>query len=446
MRILHITNEFSKKNYSIASLIIHISKLFKKNHDQNVNIVTSKIDKNLFSEKNIELVNFSSWINFFAKSEETKRKIKNNDVVHIHGIWAPIQLFSIIYCNNINKTFIIHPHGMLLKEALSSAGRIKLSFKILTLIFLKFFLRKNVFFISITRQESQAIKKFFPSAVLKEIPNPIPFEIFDSEIKNKLKQIIYFGRIHPHKNLELLIQGFINAKLDKEWKLKIYGIRDDEKYFDKLQKIIKNYDNINIYEPVFGQERQNIMSSSWANILVSKSEVLSLSILESSYFGLPSITNKNIELNEFKECVVLTSLNINELTNKIQDISRWSLEDRIEKEKKIKSISRAKILNLETPNWDSLVEKGLSPDSYVFNQCSETVNGVNNEIPVYMGIGVDAPSYNSVQAKCTPEIVYESVINSFNAGASGVIYSPNYNFMKFSNLDGSVKALKELDI
>ena len=203
MRILHITNEFSKKNYSIASLIIHISKLFKKNHDQNVNIVTSKIDKNLFNEKNIELVNFNSWINFFAKSEETKRKIKNNDVVHIHGIWAPIQLFSIIYCNNINKTFIIHPHGMLLKEALSSAGRIKLSFKILTLIFLKFFLRKNVFFISITRQESQAIKKFFPSAVLKEIPNPVPFKIFDFEVKNKLKQIIYFGRIHPHKNLEL---------------------------------------------------------------------------------------------------------------------------------------------------------------------------------------------------------------------------------------------------
>ena len=237
---------------------------------------------------------------------------------------------------------------MLLKEALSSAGKIKFFFKVLTLTLLKLFLRKNVFFISITGQESQAIKKFFPSAILKEIPNPIPFEIFDANVKNKLKQIIYFGRIHPHKNLELLIQGFINAKLDKGWKLKIYGIRDDEKYFDKLQKIIKNYDNINIYEPVFCQERQNIMSSSWANILVSKSEVLSLSILESSYFGLPSITNKNIELNEFKECVVLTSLNINELTNKIQDISRWSFEDRLEREKKIKSIARAKISNLTT--------------------------------------------------------------------------------------------------
>ena len=104
------------------------------------------------------------------------------------------------------------------------------------------------------------------------------------------------------------------------------------------------------------------------------------------------------------------------------------------------------ILNFETTKWDLLIEKGLNPDNYVFNQCYETVNGVDNEIPVYMGIGVDAPSYNSIQSKCTPEIVYESVINSINAGASGIIYSPNYNFMKFSNLDGAVKALDKLEI
>lgn len=104
------------------------------------------------------------------------------------------------------------------------------------------------------------------------------------------------------------------------------------------------------------------------------------------------------------------------------------------------------ILNFETTNWDSLIEKGLDPDNYVFNQCMETVNGVNNKIPVYMGIGVDAPSYNPIQAKCTQKIVYESVKNSCKAGASGIIYSPNYNFMKFKNLDGSVKALKELNL
>ena len=45
----------------------------------------------------------------------------------------------------------------------------------------------------------------------------------------KKKQFVYFGRIHPHKNIDIIIKAFREAKLDKEWKLKIYGINDDLK-------------------------------------------------------------------------------------------------------------------------------------------------------------------------------------------------------------------------
>ena len=103
-----------------------------------------------------------------------------------------------------------------------------------------------------------------------------------------------------------------------------------------------------------------------------------------------------------------------------------------------------KVLNIETSSWEDLFSTGLSATQYVNQQCLETVQGVSNKIPVYMGIGVDAPSYHSSQSKCSPKIVYDSVISSYKAGASGVIYSPNYSFMNFANLDGSVKALKKL--
>ena len=36
MNILHVTNEFSKKNYSIASLIIHLFKFYDSSEDVNV--------------------------------------------------------------------------------------------------------------------------------------------------------------------------------------------------------------------------------------------------------------------------------------------------------------------------------------------------------------------------------------------------------------------------
>ena len=63
-----------------------------------------------------------------------------------------------------------------------------------------------------------------------------------------------------------------------------------------------------------------------------------------------------------------------------------------------------------------------------------------------MGLGIDAPAHNNNQAKCTPKMVYQSVKNSVEAGAQGLIYSPNYSFMKLSNLDASVQALKDLEI
>ena len=76
----------------------------------------------------------------------------------------------------------------------------------------------------------------------------------------------------------------------------------------------------------------------------------------------------------------------------------------------------------------------------------DAVDGVEGRIPVYMGIGVDAPSHNANQAKCTYEMVYQSVIKSVEAGALGLIYSPNYSFMNLKNLDASVHALRDLKV
>ena len=89
-----------------------------------------------------------------------------------------------------------------------------------------------------------------------------------------------------------MIEAFDGANLPANWKLNIYGIRDDENYYSQLIELITNKDNIFIKEPVFGKEKLKILSSSWANILLSKSEVLSLSVLESAALELPSLVKK----------------------------------------------------------------------------------------------------------------------------------------------------------
>ena len=103
-------------------------------------------------------------------------------------------------------------------------------------------------------------------------------------------------------------------------------------------------------------------------------------------------------------------------------------------------------LGLDQAPWDDLVAAGLDPDTYVYGQCVDAVRGVGGKIPVYMGLGVDAPRTQAHQAVCTPDIVYRSVLATYRAGGEGVIFAPNYASMKLSNLDGAASALDELGL
>lgn len=105
-----------------------------------------------------------------------------------------------------------------------------------------------------------------------------------------------------------------------------------------------------------------------------------------------------------------------------------------------------RLLGLEEAPWDEVVQRGFDPDTYVYDQCRRTVEAVRGRVPVYMGIGVDAPRNREDQARCTPDIVRRSVLATYRAGGAGVVFSPNYAGMDLSNLDGAARALEELGL
>ena len=67
MKVLHITNEFTKKNFSISSLIIYISSYLNINYKVNYSILTSSLEQTLFTSSKINLINFNSWLQYFDK-------------------------------------------------------------------------------------------------------------------------------------------------------------------------------------------------------------------------------------------------------------------------------------------------------------------------------------------------------------------------------------------
>jgi hypothetical protein len=105
-----------------------------------------------------------------------------------------------------------------------------------------------------------------------------------------------------------------------------------------------------------------------------------------------------------------------------------------------------KLLDLDEAPWDQIIQTGFDPDTYVYGQCRNAVRGVAGKVPVYMGIGVDAPRNRADQAICTPDIVRRSVLATYRAGGQGVVFSPNYAGMNLTTLDGAAQGLRELGL
>ena len=339
MKVLHVTEELSKKNYSISSLIFFLSNFIVKKINFRYDVLTSNIQEEVFQKKNnIEIINYKKTADIFDNFVSMSKFINKFDVIHVHGIWRSINLLSIFYSINFKKHFYIHPHGMMLDAALKNKGKINFYLKIFFLNIFNFIYGKKLHFVSITDLETISIKKFFPNSEIQFIPNPVPIDD-QTFLENKYKKkFVFFGRIHSIKNIDLIIKGFVNANLSDDWTLEIYGIKDDDEYFNKIKKLASKNKNIKFKEPIFGEAKIETLKTSWCNILLSDSEVLSLSVLESASLKLPSLVNEEIQINEYaKNEGVVTKLDVNTISKKIREISSWETKLREKKGQKLKN-------------------------------------------------------------------------------------------------------------
>ena len=236
---------------------------------------------------------------------------------------------------------------MLLKEALLNKGFLNYIKKIIYIkFFYRLFLPNNCNFISITKKETKSIKLFFRKNQVYLINNFATEKNYLKQKPHKSKTFICLTRINKHKNLHKLIDTFSKLNLKPKWKLDIYGIKDDDDYFKLLKNQIKSNNTQNIIrikKPVFGKLKKKIIDKSWCNILISKSEVISQSVIDSANNYLPSIISKNIIESGWIKNGCLCCTNLEDSFNKtIIKSTNWSSYERILRGNKINKFIKKK--------------------------------------------------------------------------------------------------------
>lgn len=321
MSVIHIIDDFSKKNLSIVS----VAKLICKN---------KRIKKSIIFRNKKNLGYFlliTSIINFFKKNKA--------NLIHVHGLWRPIYFFSLILSSIMKINIIIQPHGMLLDQALKNKTFFHYYVKIFLITVYKVFIR-NIKFIAVTNEERASIEKFFGKKNIYVIQNPF-ISTFKCSKKIK-KQYVFFGRFNRHKNLHLIVNAFLKANLKDKWKLKIYGLRDDKTYETEIKNLIKKHkaEKVIIFEkPIFEKEKKfEIMASSYMNLIMSKSEILSLSVLEFLSVGVRSVVNNKLKFPIIlSKNLIFSQPSIKELSISIRKTAKDFKNNSLLKRKKIVS-------------------------------------------------------------------------------------------------------------
>jgi len=92
------------------------------------------------------------------------------------------------------------------------------------------------------------------------------------------------------------------------------------------------------------------------------------------------------------------------------------------------------------PKLNELAEKGFSSD-YVFRETRHSVTSANGRTRIYTGIGFDVPG----SPPDDPETIYQATRKAFEAGASGIVVSREYEEMHVANLKAVGRAVRELN-
>jgi len=233
------------------------------------------------------------------------RNINNYDALHIHSVFSYCSSTSMLIARLMKIPYIVRTIGQLNKWSLSQS-RMR---KIIMLFLVENANLRHATAIHVTseyeRQELSHVCKGKNILCLElgvDIPNSA--EPRSQSIGNsKIIRFVFLSRIHPKKQLDLLLQTLAhlyNDENEKLWKLFIAGDGEND-YISYLKSLVEDYGigcNVEWMGHLYEEQKFRLLTISDWYVLPSKSENFGLSVVESLSSGLPVIISSEVGISD----------------------------------------------------------------------------------------------------------------------------------------------------
>ncbi|MDX2225943.1 MAG: glycosyltransferase [Verrucomicrobiae bacterium] len=257
----------------------------------------------LFSQEFLPAAFYSA--GFRRRVHELAPKIKS---LHVHGLWVYPNLLAGQTARTYGVPLVIHPHGMLEPWALN---RSRLKKRLVRFFFEDHNFRNATAWRALTLAEADQIRQLVPRAEIRIIPNGIDLNPIEKHVEREVvehrwpelggkKIILFLGRLHVKKGLDLLIQSWKRLSPQfPQWHLVIAG--PDDGFRGPLITLIENENlghRVTLAGPVKGEMKTALFQHCDIFVLPSHSEGFSVAVLEAMAASRPVLVTTGCHLEE----------------------------------------------------------------------------------------------------------------------------------------------------
>ena len=251
--------------------------------------------------------------NVFGYSRQLKplleARVDEFDLVHVHNLWSYMNIAVSRVCHKQNVPFVVSTHGMLDPNSLSR----KSSKKKLYGRLIEFPRLRRASGMIYTHKEEQALANSscsgLPAGYVVPLGADEPPSEGITEAKAELlkkypvfkdkKLVLFFGRLHPKKGLDLLIPAMkvLSQKLPAVH-LVLAGPIDDG-YQIKIDRMIKENqleEQITFTGPVYETQKWAMLSLADLFVLPSYQENFAITVVEALRVGLPVVLSEHVNI------------------------------------------------------------------------------------------------------------------------------------------------------
>jgi glycosyltransferase involved in cell wall biosynthesis len=291
-----------------------------------------------------------------------RKKIKEYDLIHIHEHRTFLAVIVQYFAKKYNIPYVVQAHGSVRpffqKETIKN---------IYDFLFGNNILKNASKVIAVSDNEVEEYKsmgveknkiEIVPNGInlseFKNLPNKGEFRKNYTSLKNSEKVILYLGRIHKIKNIDLIIIAF--ADLLKELgKIKLVIIGPDAGNLLNLKRLIKDLninDEVLFTGPVYERDKLEAYVDSDVFVSMCNDEIFGITFLEALASGTPVICSEEGGIADY----------INEIAGFSIDYDKKILKNKLieiltNEELKIRFGNNGKLLVNELFNLDKIVNK-----------------------------------------------------------------------------------------